>query len=138
MYHGTMSTRTALRYVLVLLAGVALGALLASVLVARHYNRMLDSRFLMGVHEQAYLAHALRSPEMQPQAVASIEENFPTYAHRLEQGVDRETALPALWALEEYYDVHGLTPPSDLAELFADLPPHPPRSCLRVPAPDAG
>jgi hypothetical protein len=66
-----------------LLAGVGSGALAATTLVANHYNRLFDGWYLMGVAEQAHIAHQIKTGQG-GRLAAGIETSLPGYVLTIE------------------------------------------------------
>jgi hypothetical protein len=111
------------------LIGALLGAVAAATLVANHYKNLFEDWYLMGVAEQAHIAHQIKTGKSDRLA-AGIETSLPGYLLAIESQFGRsDQALPALWSVRDFYRASGTPVPEEVADLLEDLPPKPVGCC---------
>jgi hypothetical protein len=117
------------RYALTFGAGIALGAIVAGLVVARHFNSVFWDSHVGSVGDQAFVAreiYAGRSKELADR----IRESLPTRVEGIEQacpiGHGKEWAY---WLIKDVYDVSGTPVPPTLSPRLSTLPPRP--SCKK-------
>src|SRR5437016_2888060 len=111
------------------LGGFVAGAAVAGVAVWFALLRPIGHG-AMRVHAQAVegrvdAALALRSGT-QEKFLRSFELNLAQDAASLHALGDRDYTRHALWRIQDYYAVTGITPPSEVATILSGLPPRPP------------
>ena len=123
--------RPAGRYALTFVAGIALGAFAAALVVARHWSNNFWDSHVGSIADQAFVAreiYAGRSKELADR----IRESLPQHVAGIEQACPSSKWREwAYWLINDVYKVSGAPVPATLRPILSSLPPRP--SCKKPP-----
>jgi hypothetical protein len=127
-----MRTRT--QGVLVFLGGFVVGATSFAALVGWHWKANFEDWYVLGVADQANVAHEIYSGRGDALA-ARIRQDLPHYVLVVDREFpDSRWATPALWLANDVYTESSMPVPPEIEEILGALPPKPP-GCCKLPAP---